>query len=313
MYRQRHREVLADGTRGTGLTVSRVRELIHEGGKDPRVITLARRLVGPVPEMNTDGEISAIFNHVRRGVRYTQDPFRAETLTDAPTLVQEMTENGLAYGDCDDHVVVLGAMLEAVGYEVEPVIESYRRNKSPSHIALRVRNEGRTIHLDPTVKDKPMGVHAGRPSRTYSEKELTMLVSPAALGRPVMLGEGGTAETMTGQNSDDAWGQFVSGFTTLGNWAMTTPFVRGYVMDQQIDNAKQLAKLNKKFGRDVYGSLYGMPADALAHQIASGAKGAAANTGNGNNGDKGFLEENAPLLLGVAAIAVVGVVLLVKR
>lgn len=243
-----------------------VRALIEEGGKDPRVIQLARRLVAPAQEMNPEAEIGEIFNYVRRGVRYTQDPYRAETLTDAPTMLEEITLQGRAAGDCDDHVILLGSLLEAVGYPVEAVVESYRKDRQPSHITLKARAGGRWIHLDPTVKDKPMETWAGNPARVFSEKELAMRVAPAVMGLPVHLGEGGAAEATTGKTADSAWGDFFSGLTGFGDWMMTTPIVKNWVMGEQIKNAQELGKLSKKFGYDVYAAAYGSPADVVTGQ-----------------------------------------------
>lgn len=280
MYQVRARSKIADSVQGTGKTVATVRQLINEGGKDPRVIAAARKIVAPVAEMHPEHEVAEVFGHVRRGIRYVQDPYHAETLTDASTLVREMEEKGRAHGDCDDHVIALGSLLEAIGYPTEPVVESYRPDGAPSHIALRVRAGARTLHLDPTVKDRPMGVHAGTPRRSWSEKEISMGIRGAHLGAPVVLAGGGTAEELTGKNEESAFGEVVAGIKDLGNWAFTTPYAQNWIAGQEIENAKQLAKLSSKFGVDVYKAAYGKPLSSLNKFLETPAMGLDSNTGS---------------------------------
>ena len=316
MYRLRARSQIADSVAGTGKTVATVRRLIHEGGKNPRVIGLARKIVAPAAEMHPEQEVVEIFDYVRRGVRYVQDPYHAETLTDAPTLIREMTENGRAHGDCDDHVIALGSLLEAVGYPVEPVVESYRSDGAPSHIALRVRAGARTLHLDPTVKDRPMGSRAGKPRRTWSEKEISMGIKAAPLASPTVLMGGGTAEALTGKSEANAFGDFVSGLTDLGNWAFTTPYAQSWVLQQELENAKVAAKMNKKFGFDVYQSLYGKSAGGLNKFLETpGGKAFNKNETNGGagGGGDGKMKTETMVLIGVGTVLSLGLIMVLAK
>lgn len=286
-------------------TVQTVRALIREGGTHPHVIDTARRIVAPVPERDQSGEVEALFDWVRRGSRFVSDPVRAETLTDPVTQLGEIQRHGKASGDCDDHTVLLGALLEAVGYEAEPVIESYRKDREPSHIALQTQADGRRIHLDPTVKDRPMGTHAGAPTRAYRHAGDSMI----AIGSPALSLSGGVAESLTGQNEDSAWGSFFAGLQDAGDWAMRSPFANQWVMKNQISSARDVAKLNKKFGWDVYSSLYGDPANATERQLQARAEQRASSPGENGDGDG---EVPAVAIIGIAAAAGIALLLLLR-
>ena len=285
MYRAL-RTKLPPGKRGVGLTVRTMRQLIDQGGKDPRVITATRRVLMRVPERHHFGEVREIFDYVRDRVRFVNDPLQAEALTEPGTMIDDIRMRGMSSEDCDGHTVLLGSMLEAAGYQTELEVESYRADREPSHVKLATLISGGRLSLDPSVKDKPMGSSAGKPTKTYSEGGLSMLhgatkqlvFGPSYGARRTPAGllslgdgaqDGGLSEELTGQNSGSSWDSFFSGFKDIGDWAMQTPFVENWVMRQQVESAQGLAKLNKKFGYDVYASLYGRPADLSANQIAA--------------------------------------------
>jgi len=98
------------------------------------------------------GEIRALFEWVRRNIRYTRDIFQVETLHTARRMLE------LRAGDCDDMTILLGAMLVATGHPVRLVLAGFRRNRphSYSHIYLEVRLGSEWIALDPTM-DRPLG------------------------------------------------------------------------------------------------------------------------------------------------------------
>lgn len=77
---------------------------------DPLVIQTARRIVRAVPAKDWVGEINAVQNWVRNNIRYTLDPYDVETLqTPAVTLTEK-------HGDCDDHAILVAALLNAIGH-----------------------------------------------------------------------------------------------------------------------------------------------------------------------------------------------------
>jgi transglutaminase-like putative cysteine protease len=98
------------------------------------------------------GEVCALFDWVRRNVRYTRDIFRVELLHTARRMLE------LRAGDCDDMTILLGAMLLSTGHPVRLVLVGFRPNKPHvySHIYPEVYVRGRWVALDATVS-RPIG------------------------------------------------------------------------------------------------------------------------------------------------------------
>ena len=142
------------GKRGTLVTACLIAKLIRSGAKDfyvrQKAIEIFRR--SQVRAKDRFGEVRALFNWVRRNVRYTRDIFRVETLHSARRMLE------LRAGDCDDMTILLGAMLRATGHPVRLVLVGFRPQKphAYTHIYPEVNLHGKWIPIDATVQ-RPMG------------------------------------------------------------------------------------------------------------------------------------------------------------
>ena len=142
------------GRLGTLATAEIIGCLVRDGAKDFYVRQKAIqvfRSYGVRPK-NRFGEVCALFDFVKRNIRYTRDIFRVELLHSARRMLE------LRAGDCDDMTILLGAMLLSTGHPVRLVLAGFRKNKphSYSHIYPEVNVSGRWIAIDATV-DKPVG------------------------------------------------------------------------------------------------------------------------------------------------------------
>ncbi|MEU7577028.1 transglutaminase-like domain-containing protein [Streptomyces sp. NPDC041068] len=142
------------GAAGTERTVWHMRSLILQGGKD---MTVRRRAVGLLKERGVRpkdylGEIRALFEWVRRTVRYTRDPHRVELLHSARRMLQ------LRAGDCDDMTILIGALLQSVGHQVRIVLVGPDADRPGlfTHVYPEAEYRGRWIALDATMPH-PMG------------------------------------------------------------------------------------------------------------------------------------------------------------
>jgi transglutaminase-like putative cysteine protease len=142
------------GNKGTLATAGIIADMIRDGAKDFRVRQKAIEIfrIAGVKAKDRYGEIRALFEWVRRNVRYTRDIFRVETLHTARRMLE------LRAGDCDDMTILLGAMLMSTGHPVRLVLAGFRKSKPHcySHIYLEVNLGGNWIALDPTM-DRPLG------------------------------------------------------------------------------------------------------------------------------------------------------------
>jgi hypothetical protein len=142
------------GPKGTLTTAKLIARLIEDGAKDFYVRQKAIEVFRTykVPPKDRMGEVCALFDFVKRNIRYTRDIFRVELLHSARRMLE------LKAGDCDDMTILLGAMLMSTGHPVRLVLAGFKRNLPHvySHIYPQVNVRGRWLALDATMK-KPIG------------------------------------------------------------------------------------------------------------------------------------------------------------
>ena len=142
------------GPKGTLATAKIIARLIQEGAKDFYVRQKAIEVFRAynVPAKNRFGEVCALFDFVKRNIRYTRDIFRVELLHTARRMLE------LRAGDCDDMTILLGAMLLSTGHPVRLVLAGFNPNRPHvySHIYPQVNVKGRWLGVDATM-NKPIG------------------------------------------------------------------------------------------------------------------------------------------------------------
>jgi transglutaminase-like putative cysteine protease len=138
-----------------------ISEHIREGREDPDVREFVMQVVNEkcgdkwcVGEKDNDAEIIAVFDAVRKTVRYVRDPVSADTYS-APKHTLR-----LHGGDCDDYSVLLGAALGAIGYPVKLRVIWSKGSEDWNHIYVLVglppEHPDKWVPLDASV-DKPAG------------------------------------------------------------------------------------------------------------------------------------------------------------
>lgn len=97
------------------------------------------------------GEVLAVFDFVQNDIRYQWDVTQTETLAGAPQILEQ------GAGDCDDKVILLGALLESIGHPTQIFAMGFAPG-SLSHVILLTSSlDGSTWWpLDPT-EDHPAG------------------------------------------------------------------------------------------------------------------------------------------------------------
>ena len=119
-------------------------QLVRQGRTDIRIRELAVQLVGWIPPKHWRHEVEALFNFVRNNIRYVRDIHQVETVA-TPVKTLEYSA-----GDCDDMVVLLSALLEAIGYETRFVAMGLQPGHF-QHVFLEARlPSGEWMALDPT-------------------------------------------------------------------------------------------------------------------------------------------------------------------
>ncbi len=142
------------GKPGTLVTAGIIARMIQEGAKDFVVRQKAIQIFRDygVPAKNRYGEVCALFDWVRRHIRYTRDILGVELLHTPRRMLE------LKAGDCDDMTILLGAMLLSTGHPVRLALVGFKPHKphAYSHIYPEVNVRRKWIALDATVR-RPMG------------------------------------------------------------------------------------------------------------------------------------------------------------
>ena len=94
-----------------------------------------------------------LLNYAQTRMIWIPDPQHTEHVTAPPLLLDAIDENGEAYGDCDDHVVLLGSMLMSVGIEARPVAVKLDPGRGwYDHVILQADVDGDWRDADPCAK-----------------------------------------------------------------------------------------------------------------------------------------------------------------
>lgn len=146
---------IPDGDAGTIATIAAMRTLIEEGKKDPTVYELARDILrrARIRAFDFAGEARAIYNAVRRNMRFTRDIRGKETLHTARELVR------LRMGDCDDFTVLMCSLLESVGLgtQIKTVANNERDPDTFTHVFPEVFINGRWVAVDAARRQPAFG------------------------------------------------------------------------------------------------------------------------------------------------------------
>jgi transglutaminase-like putative cysteine protease len=147
---------IPSGDKGTAKTVAEMRRLIRDGSKQPKVRELAASIAMHHPDDR--GKISSIFSFVQSKMRYVRDPLHQEMLGGTDYHIDTMGSEGAMRGDCDDHTIMLGAMLESVGYPTRiTTVRVKPGGTSYDHVYLEAFDRRGWIPLDAANKKKPAG------------------------------------------------------------------------------------------------------------------------------------------------------------
>jgi hypothetical protein len=120
-------------------------DLIEDGMRDEKVRLKAVAIVNAAGVRGHDelGEIKAIVKWVQRNMIYRKDAFGVEFFHTASRLIRDI-ESGQSAGDCDDFVILGGALLGSLGYPVGALIVDSNNDGVFNHVMLVTKTFGPT-------------------------------------------------------------------------------------------------------------------------------------------------------------------------
>jgi len=149
---------LSPDNRATYESVEVIKQLINEGKKDYIIRRLAEEITRYIEPKDYKREVNAIYNFVIRRLRYTKDIHRVETVHRARDLLRWHRKAA----DCDDFVILTGALLQASGHPIRIVIigNNHKDKEDYSHIYLQTEVKDKWVALDGSVPGAKMGWEA---------------------------------------------------------------------------------------------------------------------------------------------------------
>lgn len=92
-------------------------------------------------------------NFVRQKMTYVPDPQGFEFVTAPDVLLADIVQQGTAYGDCDDHVLLLNTMLASVGFRTAFVaVKIDPHSETFDHVITAYFYQGAWVNCDPCAK-----------------------------------------------------------------------------------------------------------------------------------------------------------------
>jgi transglutaminase-like putative cysteine protease len=158
------RGVLSPGRSGTEQTLFHMRRLVADGARSLAVRHTALEILKRAGVRPHDflGELRALFEYVRDGVRFTRDPVKIELLQTPDYTLRETV------GDCDDKSVLLASLLRAVGHPARLKFRAIgthpQKPEQFSHVYVVAQLGNRQLAMDPTRAGTALGWEYSRPT-----------------------------------------------------------------------------------------------------------------------------------------------------
>jgi transglutaminase-like putative cysteine protease len=134
-------------------TLALMQQIVDRYAFDDYVRQSALRILRKGDVRKPEGIVRALAGFVRDRMRYVKDPVNAEHLTTPDRLLADIWGKGWAYGDCDDHVVLLATLLTSVGVNNHALAVKLNADYF-NHVINAAFVGGRWIDIDTCYKDR---------------------------------------------------------------------------------------------------------------------------------------------------------------
>lgn len=141
---------IQEGDKGVEQTLQAMAKLVNNALlHEPDIRALALTIVKSVRDKDYMGEITAVYDWVKKNIRYVQDPYDKEMLQEPIRTLQ------LAQADCDDFASLLASLLMSIGHQCRfVVIKAQKDSETYDHVFVECNpnGNGKWVPLDATNK-----------------------------------------------------------------------------------------------------------------------------------------------------------------
>ena len=141
---------IPDGVAGVRETLDRMIKMARTASLADAVRCAAEDATAYVDGKDFSGQVRAVQDWVKNNIRYLRDHATAETLIDPVLLLNSRA------GDCDDHAMLVAAMLTAIGFKCRFVAIGCSDPNQFEHVFTEVRL-GTTWLSCETTESVPVG------------------------------------------------------------------------------------------------------------------------------------------------------------
>jgi len=142
--------------------ISAIQFVIEQFGRDPRIRAATLPLLTSRINNDIKSHANTVAHFVMQRMVYLPDPDGGEFIQTPLVLLNTIGKNGVAYGDCDDHVVLLGAMLTAIGIPTRAVAVKLHGSTHYNHVVIEYLLNGEPVLIDPCAKRVPTPAYRDR-------------------------------------------------------------------------------------------------------------------------------------------------------
>jgi transglutaminase-like putative cysteine protease len=136
--------------------------VIEQFGRNPQVRAAAVAILYSRVNNDVRRNANTLYSWVISKMVYLADPDGAEYIQTPLVLLNVIKSKGFAYGDCDDHVVLLGSMLTSIGIPTRAVAVKLGNSQHYNHVVVEYSLNGEWILMDPCAKDGPVPQYRDR-------------------------------------------------------------------------------------------------------------------------------------------------------
>ena len=142
--------------------IASIQFVVDQFGRDPRIRAATLPLISSRINNDIRNNANTVAAFVMRKMVYLADPDGGEFVQTPLVLLNAIGRKGVAYGDCDDHVVLLGSMLVSIGIPARAVAVKLHGANHFNHVVIEYPYQGQSILIDPCAKNVPTPAYRDR-------------------------------------------------------------------------------------------------------------------------------------------------------
>lgn len=154
--RESHLQVerIGFGDVGSFATLQKMREVVRDSLKDPRILDAGAALTEGARPRDQFQQAGMIRAWVQAHTRYLNDPPNLELIRTPSYLLDRIARDGVVAGDCDDMSVLTAALALAAGMSARFVAVGFQGARGPLvHVFTEVLTDRGWVEMDTTRPD----------------------------------------------------------------------------------------------------------------------------------------------------------------